>query len=308
MTFAAAKAKRLKPSRGAACAAAILLATAAQAQTPSASPNRPGAANPRTAPATPNPPPVVLSPQINVPPAPPPTINVQPATPAITVEPAVAPPDPTKWVAVAIAVISAGVGFLSARIAYRNQEIGFRKDAAAIVRDIAAKRANAVIQAFENNVARPIGMVLDQVERLINDMAKLTPVEAAQRSDAESRYAALLAAENRNLLRLCSEADGALPRGRPAVFAAASGRAAIDVTLYLAGAYLLSGANQPAPGGANPFDEAMTKIAELKIELRHLLESERIEQIRLTIGDIRNDPYYGELQRWLGRDFVDRLL
>jgi len=302
--FASAKARRLKPNRCATYFVALLITAAAQAQTQPAPTNPPTGGSPGIPAAPPNPPSIVLAPQITVPPAPPPTINVQPAIPTVTIEPPASAPDPTKWLAVAIALVSviasATIGVVSATIARRNQEIarrsqeiGFRKDAAAILRDIAAKRSTADIQAFENNVARPIGMVLDQIERMVNDMTKLTPVGAAEFGAADERYGALLAADRTNLLRLCAEADGILPSGRPAVFAVAYDRAALDVVLYAAGSQALSGVHQPPPFGApTAFDDAMTKIAEVKIKLRRLLESERSEQIRLTIGDITTDPFY----------------
>jgi|SRR5579885_120550 len=305
--------RRLMLVCGMAAIASVASAAIAVAQAPSQPPGGRGASGrPGTAQGTRSAaPPITLAPQINVPPAPPPTINVQPAAPAINVVPAtpnimVNPPpagfDPTKWLALIISVISAVVAGFSARIAYLNQILSFRKDAAALLRDIQAKQASAILQAFENNVARPIGMVLDQIERMTNDMTKIAAVEPARVADEEAKYAALLAVEHHNLLRLCREADGALGPRTP-VFAAAYARASVDVALYLAGSHALSGSPAAPSGTPAPLDAAMNEVGRLKIELRRVLEHERAELIRLTT-DITQDPYYAELLRLLPAGIV----
>jgi hypothetical protein len=286
--------------------------------------SKPATGQPLTAPAQPAQPAIVLSPQITVPPAPPPPITVQPATPAITVNPPAPASDPTKWVSLIISVASAAVAVISMLIARRNQTIGLRKDAAAIVRDLKAKEANAVIQAFENNVARPIGTVLDHIERLTNELLKLAPVATVQVAGAkksaaqiaaeqarytaevaaeEAKYAAQLSLDRGNMLRLCREADGSLAPERPrSPFAATFGRMSLDVTLYLAGSEVLRGGD-----AAGVLATTLDAVAQIKVELRALLESERGEQIRLTIGDITDDPYYPEIVRYLGPQITTRL-
>lgn len=247
-------------------------------------------------------PPIVVSPQIIVPPAPPPAITVQPATPAVTVNLPAPASDPTKWIAVIIAIASAGVSLISMLLAWRTQTIGLRKDAAALLRDLKGKEANAVIQAFENNVARPIGTLLDHIERLTNDLLKMAPVEADQVAPNEAKYAAQLSLDRGNMLRLCREADGCLAPDRPpSPFAAAFGGMSLDVTLFVAASEVLRG------GDAAVLQTALDSIARMKIELRALLESERAEQIRLTNGDITDDPYYADIERVLGRRLTARL-
>lgn len=244
----------------------------------------------------------MVSPQITVPPAPPPTITVQPAAPAITVNPPPPESDPTKWIAVVVAIASAGVSVISMLIALRSQTMGLRKDAAAIVRDLKAKEANAVIQAFENNVARPIGTVLDHIERLTNDLLKMATVDPAAVASEEAKYAAQLSLDRGNMLRLCREADGGLAPHRPqAPFAAAFGGMSLDVTLFVAASAVLR------DGGAGVLATTLDDIARIKVALRALLESERAEQIKLTIGDITDDPYYPEIERYLGRQITARL-
>lgn len=257
---------------------------------------------PQAAPVHPSPP-IVVSPQITVPPAPPPAITVQPAAPAITITPPAPASDPTKWIALFIAVASAGVSVISMLIAWRSQTMGLRKDAAAIVRDLKAKEANAVIQAFENNVARPIGTLLDHIERLTNELLKMATADPAQVMAEEAKYATQLSLDRGNMLRLCREADGSLARDRPqSPFAAAFVGMGLDVTLFRSGSAVLRG-DGPAEAIATTLDE----VARMRVDLRTLLESERAEQIRLTIGDITDDPYYPEIERYLGRQITTRL-
>jgi len=181
--------------------------------------------------------------------------------------------------------------------------MGLRKDAAAIVRDLKAKEANAVIQAFENNVARPIGTLLDHIERLTNELLKMATADPAQVMAEEAKYATQLSLDRGNMLRLCREADGSLARDRPqSPFAAAFVGMGLDVTLFRSGSAVLRG-DGPAEAIATTLDE----VARMRVDLRTLLESERAEQIRLTIGDITDDPYYPEIERYLGRQITTRL-
>lgn len=296
-------------ARGAA-AAAILCSIAApagaQAQATSrrATRHTPATHAPPSAPAAPThaAPSIVLSPQITVPPAPPAPITVQAAPPAITVTVPAPAFDPTRWIAVFAAIASAVVSVISMLLAWRSQTTGLRKDAAALLRDLKAKEANAVIQAFENNVARPIGTLLDHIERLTNDLLKIAPVAADQTASEEVKYAGQLSLDRGNMLRLCREADGCLARERPpAPFSGAFGAMSLDVTLFLAASEVLRG------GDAAPLQTTLDTIAGMKVALRALLESERTEQIRLTLGDIRDDPYFPDIERVLGPELTRRL-
>lgn len=275
----------LSPYASAIVLTALLIGNAAQAQTNSAAPDcqleRGHSSDRRSARPCP---PIVVSPQIAVEPAPSPSISVQPATPQITVQPAtpqitVQPaspavnlpppePDPTKWWAVAISIFSAAVAALSF-IANLLQ------NRAAIAREDRARRSNALIQAFENNVARPIGMLLDQIEVLAAGVASLTPVRNPQgQTDAIARYVTTLGANSANRLRLCREADSALPPGRPAVFQTTYLDGKLEDWLQKAGREQISGA-LPAPTARSALDEAIEAIGNLKVALRGRLENER---------------------------------
>jgi hypothetical protein len=217
-------------------------------------------------------PPIILSPQINVPQAPAPTITVQPAAPVINVEPAKPDSDPTKWLAAIVAVISA-------LISLATLFFGLRQNAAAVARDLQAKRSNAVLQAFENNVARPIGMALDQIERLANDLTTIVPAGAAKTRSAQlEKYIAQLGANFPSLRRLCLEADGALPPVRVRVFVGAHDRAHLIDALGKAGVEKFSAA-RAVPMTRSAFDEAMETVGKLKLDLRTLLEKERADLI-----------------------------
>jgi hypothetical protein len=205
-------------------------------------------------------------------------------------------------ISAAIGLVSAATGLVSLAINKHNQTVSFQKDAAAIARDIKAKKANAVIQAFENNVARPIGMVLDQIERLATDMTKLSRVTAKQLDAAANKYVTQLAADNANLLRLCREADGGLI-GRSPVFLSACATALLDAVLFRAGYETLSG-TRPAQQSAGV--AAMEMIGSVKIKLRQLLEIERVSLVEAQTGSIVDDPYYPQLQELLGPDFATR--
>lgn len=232
------------------------------------------------------PPPIIFSPQITVPPALPPAVTVQ-----------VPEPNPLKtWLPVGVAIFSAAVAAFSAWLARRNQDFAFRKDRAAIVRDHRARQAEAGLLAYENNVARPVGAVLDVVERMMNDVSKIRPVPAADFDKKLEDLGLSVMADQANSERLCGEADGALP-GNPvrSVFAPVFVRRGID-SLFLA-AIREALAGPPGDG----FELLLLNVKELKVELRRHLEDERQAEAARWIGDISQDPFFEEIRHLMPR-------
>ncbi len=225
-------------------------------------------------------------------------------------------PQPAGWrigLPVGVAVLSAAIAGFSAFLAWRSQQFGFRKDAAAVAREIGARRTQAALRAFENNVARPVGMLLDQVEQVVGEVVRIVPV-SPDRLDAERElWATRLAAESANAIRLCDEADGALTvapdAARAGVFRNALLRAAIDDRLLAATIEALRGPHGEAGGAARAaFGALMTDVAAFKIGIRRLLEAERTAEERRWAGDPRADPFYRDLRRLLGEEGTRRLL
>lgn len=226
-------------------------------------------------------PPIIFSPQIVVPAASPPTVNVQ--TPQ---------PDPLKtWLPVGVAILSAAVAAFSALLAWRNQNFGFRKDRAAVIRDIRAKQAAANLLAYENNVARSVGAVLDLVERMINEVSKIRPVAAAEYQTHLEKWGVSVIADQANGERLRGEADGALfDHPQRVIFAPLFVRRGMDSIFLEAIREALSG-----PPGAK-FELLRGSVRELKVEMRRNLEQERQAEATRWIGDITEDPFYDEIK------------
>jgi hypothetical protein len=210
--------------------------------------------------------------------------------PAITVE--VPQPDPLKtWLPVAVAILSAMVAAFSAYLAWRNQSFGFRKDRAAVIRDIRGKQAAANLLAFENNVARSVGAVLDLVERMINDVSKIRPVAAGDCNTHLETWGVSVMADQVNGERLCGEADGALfGNPRRSVFAPLFVRRGLDTMFLEAIREALTGPP------STKFERLRDNVMELKVELRRHLEQERQAEATRWIGDITDDPFYEEIK------------
>lgn len=249
--------------------------------------------------AAPNNPPPAAAPQITVQ-APAvtvtPQITVQPAQPTITIAPAPSHPLQT-WLPVAVAVVSAIVAAVSLIFARQTQVFSLRKDLSAFLREYKAKHAAISQQAFENNVARPVGMLLDTVERMMGETVKLQPAPSkAFGGEFRSRTAALMA-DHLTCLRLCREADDALPvdgslpadqRVRP--FRTHYMAARLDAAFVEA----VREALQP-PGAPAAIDKAIDAVVALKVELRKRLEAERLTEADRWLGDIKDDPLYPEV-------------
>ncbi len=208
------------------------------------------------------------------------------------------------WLPVGIAVLSACVAAASLYFARQSQTFSFRKDASAIRREFQAKRAAIGQQAFENNVARPVGMLLDIIERMIADTIKLQPA-AADAFDGEYRMRSnALMADRLACLRLCQEADDALPVDGALL---AHERRRPFRTLYMAvrldAAFLEASGEALRAGEASTsavIDRAIDATITLKVELRKRLEAERLAEVTRWVGNIRNDRFYPEMKKWLG--------
>ena len=214
----------------------------------------------------------------------------------------VVPPSTTNfwrtWLPVGVAMLSAAIAAGSAWLAWRNQVFGFAKDAAAIAREIRNREAGVALAAFENSVARPIGMALDVIERMGVDLARLRPAAFAELAAVQADYDAGLVAEDAHVLRLCREADGSLEHDRTPVFA----RTYVD--FYLDDKLLAAASEALAPqvsGPGTPFDVALAAIVRVKIDLRRRLESERAAEAARWSGTLTTDPFYAHVQRWLPR-------
>ncbi|MEJ1977853.1 MAG: hypothetical protein WDN49_18845 [Acetobacteraceae bacterium] len=261
------------------------------------------------------PPPILVSPVINVPAGPAPTVIV--------------PSPPTSfwrvWLPVLVAAflagISASIAATSAWLAWRNQVFGFAKDAAAIARDVRNRQSAAALVAFENSVARPVGMALDLVERLTLELGRLRPVAeppqlragwlrrqaagpqppaaVSAHVAALEQYGAGLIADHSHGVRLCREADGALAAARTPVFARTFSAARLDDLLLAAADEALSPTPHAARGTA--YDTASGAIVQLKIDLRRVLETERSIEAARWLGTLDADPFFIEVQHWLPR-------
>ena len=250
------------------------------------------------------PPSVIVQPQITVAPARPPAITIQ-TPPGLA--PIVVVPPQAFWktlLPVFVAMLSAAIAAFSAFIAHRAQRFGFRKDAAAVAREIRARRTTAAMQAFENNVARPMGMVLDLLERLVGEILRTVPVDAAVlRAETENR-GAMLVAEYASALRLCAEADGGLPGPDRRPFQLTLAPSDLDGKLNAA---LVEALGRTALNRA-AYALLLTALADFKVAMRRLLENERIAEQRRWMGTLRQDPFYPELVRLLGQADIDLLL
>ncbi|MBN9561911.1 MAG: hypothetical protein J0H14_14470 [Alphaproteobacteria bacterium] len=248
-------------------------------------------------------PPISIQPRINVPPVPSPTITVQvPAAPAPIVNVA-GPPSGfwRTWLPVFVAMLSAAIAAASALMAWNSQRFGFRKDAAAIARELRARRTLAAMQAFENNVARPVGMTLDVLESLVGAIAQTRPKPVQEEVDARSM---LLSTQYANALRLCTEADGALPGPTRHPFQELLAGTDLDEKLLAATKEALT----RHEGSRANYDTALAGLAHFKVTARKLLETERLAEERRWAGDIRDDPFYEELQRLLTPAHLELLL
>jgi hypothetical protein len=227
----------------------------------------------------------------------PPQIVVQAAPPVVTVN--LPRPNPFQtWLPVGVAILSAMVAATSLYFARQSQVFSFRKDAAAIKREFLAKRAAISQQAFENNVARPVGMVLDTVERLVDQTMKLRPLDDAAKlpADIQLRGADLMS-DHVTCVRLSREADNALHDGEARrVFRSAYMAARLDTVLLDA---ILSALDPGKPSG-DTLETAIDTVVKLKVQLRTILETERLAEVTRWIGDVTNDPFYPELRKWLG--------
>ncbi len=258
----------------------LSLCSGASSLAPAAFAAPPPAGSPATPPVQ-APPPIILSPQITVPPAAAPTVTVQ-----------LPPSDPLKtWLPVGVAVLSAMVAAFSAFLAWRNQRFTFKKDKAAVIRDIRAKQAAANLLAFENNVARSVGAVLDLVEAIITEVSKIRPVAATERPQQLEIRGISVMVDHARGERLCTEADGALHGSPPRVlFVSLFVRKGLDSLFVDAIGEAVAG-----PPGVK-FDVLRQSIIELKIELRKILEQERQAEATRWIGEITDDPFYEEIK------------
>jgi hypothetical protein len=238
------------------------------------------------APQIPPPPAVTVNPQI----------TVQPATPTVVVQPAPAHPLQT-WLPVAVAILSAGVASASFLLALRSQRFSFQKDLSTFLREYKAKHAAISQQRFENNVARPVGMMLDTVERMMGEMIKLQPAPPKVFEREFRLRAAALMADHLTCLRLCREADDALPvdgnlptnqRQRP--FRTQYVATRLDAAFLEA----IAEALQP-PKMMTAVDRTIDTVVALKVELRKRLEAERLAEANRWLGDIKDDPLYSEV-------------
>ena len=248
------------------------------------------------------PPPIIFSPQITVPPALPPPVTFSPQIMAQVPE-----PNPLKtWLPVGVAIFSAAVAAFSAWLARRSQNFAIDKDCAAVVRDHRARQAEAGLLAYENNVARPVGAVLDLVERMVNDVSKIRPVAAADVDRKLKDLGLSVMADQANSERLCREADGALPKSisspeatpspkktEPPSFAKMFVRRGMD-TLFLEA---ITEALKGPPGGK--FEQLLKQVQELKVELRGHLEKKRRDEAIRWIRDITEDPLYDRIKHYL---------
>ncbi|MBC7799646.1 MAG: hypothetical protein H7Z10_03410 [Gemmatimonadaceae bacterium] len=215
------------------------------------------------------------------------------------------PPDWIRtWLPVCIAGLSALIAAGAAWISWRNQVFGFAKDAAALKREVRSRNTTSALLAFENSVARPIGMALDLIERLSIDLSRLRPVPPGEGAAALETYVALLAAEHGQGLRLCREADGSLAAlSRPPIFARAFGNQDLDDSLLAAAGEILVS----APGsGPSALDTAVEAIVRTKVDLRRLLEAERAQEAARWLGSLETDPFFTEVQRWLPKRLRSR--
>jgi hypothetical protein len=245
----------------------------------------------------------VLSPTINVPPAvvtvPAPVVNVQLPERGfwLTWLPILVP-----ILSAAAAVISATIAAISVGLARRTQKAGFAKDAAAVAREMRNQQSAAALLAFENNVARPVGMALDLVERMTLELSRLRPVPAPElpppdqapngwlpwrprerlrlpapgpspHEAALEQYGAGLIADNSQGIRLCREADGALDASRQPVFTDIFVAAHLDDQLLATADQALSPTRSVLSDAA--YDTASQAIVRLKVDLRRVLEAER---------------------------------
>lgn len=201
------------------------------------------------------------------------------------------------WLPVGVAMLSAAIAATGAWLSWRSQMFGFAKDIAAIKRDHRNRQANATLLAFENSVARPVGMALDLIERLALELGRLRPVAEGAHSTALVEFGTGLIAEHSQGLRLCREADSALPSGRAKVFELAFGDTRLDDLFLDAGKDALL---QVRPAGLSTFDAVIEAIVRTKVSLRRLLEAERSEQAATCLG-AGPDLSELELERWLPR-------
>ena len=203
------------------------------------------------------------------------------------------------WLPIGVALFSTAIAMTGAWLAWRSQVFGFAKDAAAIARDFRGRQSAAALLAFENSVARPIGMALDLIERMSLDLSRLRPVAAETHLAALETYGAGLIADHSQGLRLCREADAALAEaGRATVFTRAFDNDRLDAKFLAAGDEALSVA---LPSEASAIDLAIEAVVRTKVSLRRLLEAERSQEAARWLGDLDTDPFFTEVQRWLPR-------
>jgi hypothetical protein len=277
----------------------------------------------------------VLSPTINVPPAqvtvPAPIVNVQVPERGfwLTWLPVLVP-----ILSAAAAVISATAAAISVGLARRTQKVGFAKDAAAVAREMRNQQSAAALLAFENNVARPVGMALDLVERMTLELSRLRPVPASEpppdpaptgwspwrsrerlrlpapgpspREAALEQYGAGVIADNSQGVRLCREADGALEASRQPVFTDIFVAAHLDDQLLATADQALSPTRSVLSDDA--YDTTWQAIVRLKVDMRRVLEAERAAEAARWQGTLDADPFFVEVQRWLPRSLRSRPL
>ncbi len=273
-------------------------------------------------PAPPQPPPAItLSPTINVPPA---SISVPPAV--VTVQ---APPGGfwRTWLPVLIAGLAAFVAATSAWLSWRNQLYGVAKDAAATARDGHMRRSAAALAAFENSVARPLGMALDRIEEMMLELGRLRPIlppappsepppsgwmnwrrekerlrlpppGPSPREAALEEFSRVLVADGSHGLRLCREADEALANPRQGGFTQRFFAANLEDLLLDAAEQALA-SNAAAADGAH--DAAIKAVVRVKVDLRRMLEEERAAEAQRWSDLLSHDPFFTAVQSWLPR-------
>ncbi len=192
-------------------------------------------------------------------------------------------------------MLSAGIAAVSLRLAWRSQVFGIAREIAAARRDVRSRQGTVALLAFDNSVARPIGMALDTIEGLTVALGKLRPLPDRQRAAALQAYSLDMLVELTHAHRLCQEADGALSLGRPPAFDPALVRCDLDDLLTRAAEDALGGLLSAAAPAVDPW----RVIVALKIDLRRTLEAERATEAAQWQEALQDDVFLRQAQRLL---------
>ncbi len=199
------------------------------------------------------------------------------------------------WLPVGVAMLSAGIAAVSLRLAWRSQVFGIAREIAAARRDMRGRQGTVALLAFDNSVARPIGMALDTIEGLTVALGKLRPLPERQRAAALQAYSLDMLVELTHAHRLCQEADGALSLGRSPAFDPALVRCDLDDLLTRAAEDALSGLLSATAPAVDPW----RVIVALKIDLRRTLEAERATEAAQWQEALQDDVFLRQAQRLL---------